>query len=362
MKPSALQPAADVGPAPTDGRQRVLIVDDERDILEEMAELLESKGLSVQTAGSAAEALKLLAADSDLNTVVSDIRMPLIDGVEMIDRAMQEPALRDRPLRFIMVTGHATLADAQRSIRASAVDFVPKPINTDQLLLAISRATAQIAEIRSRRRRQDELATKADAERRQRLEVSAQNVTLQAMVAAAREKAGGEAAGLGATLAKLADVLRRTVDVERHRRATPITNDVAPVFVEFLGQAAARFGLSISGLGPDEGANPQRKLPPPPTEDAVEALLLGLKLRGAASLTASANFGDGMSNLRLLPSATPGKAAQDEIDPLSVEAAQLALLAAEISVGRIGGTISIEAVDATRQAILIRLPVASDRR
>lgn len=353
MKATALQPA-DIGPAAADDRQRVLIVDDERDILEEMQELLENRGLSVQMASSAAEALTLLAGNPELNIVVSDIRMPLVDGVEMIDRAMQDPVLRDRPLRFIMVTGHATLADAQRSIRASAVDFVPKPINTEQLLLAIERAAAQIAEMQARRRRQEELAAKAEAERRQRLEVFAQNVTLQALVASARENAGGSRA----ILTKLADVLRRTVDGERHRRAVPRT-DAASHFAAFLGQAANQLGVSVSASGLDGGAKP-RGLPLPAIEDAVEALLLGLKLRGAGSLLVNAGGGDGTSELRLQPNAAPEQAAQGDIDPFAAEAAQLALLAAEISVGRLGGTMSIEDVDAARQAILIRLPVALD--
>lgn len=361
MSTAAPQPAmTDPRPVTSDGRQRVLIVDDERDILEEMGELLEKRGLSVRMASSAAEALKLLAGDPDLNTVVSDIRMPLVDGVEMIDRAIHDPALRDRPLRFIMVTGHATLADAQRSIRASAVDFVPKPINTDQLLRAIARAAEQIAEIRSRRSRQRELAAKADAERRQRLEIAAQNVTLEALVAAARGKAGGKAAGLGETLAELADVLRRTVDRDRHRRATPYDRDVAPDFAAFLGQAASRLGLAISGSSLDVDAKHPRGLPSPPVEDAVEALLLGLKLHGAGSLTVDADFGEGRSELRLLPDAAPHQVAQSEIDPFAAEAARLAFLAAEISLNRIGSMMSIEDADAARHTVLVRLPVLSD--
>lgn len=362
MNTSALQPARDDGPAPTEERQRVLIVDDEREILEEMGELLVSRGLSVQMAGSAVEAMKRLAADPELNTVVSDIRMPTVDGLEMIDLAQQDAALRDRPLRFIMVTGHATLEDAQRSIRANAVDFVPKPINVGQLLGAISRASAQISEAQLRRRRQEELATKIDAERRRRLDLSAEVVTLQAR-AELIQKSEGAAAGFGTELARLADVLRRAVDSERHRTPTLIDKDLALVFAEFLVQVAGHLGFAISGPRLGEGGDARHKrLPPPPTEDAVEALLLALKLRGAAALSLSADFGDAMSKLHLLPSAPADKAAPDDIDPFMNEAAQLALLAAEISIGRIGGTMSIENVNDTQQAIQIRLPNAADTR
>mgnify|MGYP003343990426 CR=1 FL=1 len=362
MNTSALKPAADNGPAPTEERQRVLIVDDEREILEEMGELLESRGLSVQMAGSAVEAMKRLAADPELNTVVSDIRMPTVDGLEMIDLLQKDAALHDRPLRFIMVTGHATLNDAQRSIRANAVDFVPKPINIDQLLEAISRARAQISEARLRRRHREELATKIDTERRRRLELSAEVMTLQAK-AEQIQKWGGAAAGFTAELARLADVLRRTVDSERHRTPTLIDRDLAPVFAEFLVRVAGHFGFDISGPRLDEGGDARHKrLPPPPTEDAVEALLLALKLRGAASLSVSADFGDAMSKLHLLPSAPAGKASADEIDLFMSEAAQLALLAAGISVARIGGAISIEDIDDTQQAIQIHLPNAADGR
>lgn len=345
------------GSAQTPGRMRVLIVDDEQDILAEMRELLEGKGFSVEVAASAADALGHLTADPELNTIVSDIRMPLVDGVEMIDRATSDPALRDRPLRFIMVTGHATLADAQRSIRARAVDFVPKPIDTRQLLRAIERAGEQIAEIRAEQRQQALLAAKMEAERRQRLEVSAQNVTLEALVAAARTAANGTAAGVGAALTRLGEVLRRTVDCDRHRGVAAGGADVA-TFGTFLAQAAAQIGLSISD--PGSAAEKPRRVPSATVEDAVEALLLGLKLRGAAKLALSADADAGRSGLRLLPEEHLDGIGSAAADPFAAEAAQLAFLAAEISIGRIGGRMSIEDVDADRQAVVIAFPVSPD--
>ena len=336
-----------------------MIVDDEQDILIEMRELLESKGFSVEAAANAAEALKHLAADPQLNIVVSDIRMPLVDGVELIDRAISAPALKERPLRFIMVTGHATLADAQRSMRARAVDFVPKPIDTRQLLQAIERAGAQIAEVRAEQRQQASLVAKMEAERRQRLEVSAQNVTLEALVTSATRPASGAATGVGATLTQLGEVLQRIVDGERHARVAVDAADVA-TFATFLSQAAAQIGLSISD--PDGGAVKPRRIPPPPVEDAVEALLLGLKLRGAAKLALRADTDAGRSSIHLVPEEHLDGIGSAAADPFAVEAAQLALLAADISIGRVGGRMTIEDVDADRQAIAIAFPVSPDGR
>lgn len=333
-------------------RQRVLVVDDENDILEEMRELLESKGFAVSVAASAADALQQLAADPELNTVVSDIRMPLVDGVEMIDRAMSDPALQDRPLRFIMVTGHATLADAQRSIRASAVDFVAKPIDTGHLLRAIAQAGAQIAEELAARRSRRELAARMESERSQRLAVTAQNVTLEAL-AAARGPAGSEADSL---YGRLADVLRRTVDPQRHSNAAPRSAEVTAV-AAFLARAATGLDLSVSS--DDVQGERLRGIPAPAVEDAVEAVLLALRLNGADRLSIEVGR-DVPYGLRLIPDEADAPADAKAAGPFVAEAAQLALHAAGISLGRVGGTLSIEDLDADRQALRIALP-APDR-
>lgn len=338
------------------GRQRVLIVDDERDILDEMCELLDGKGFSVSVAASAAEALQLLTADPELNTVVSDIRMPMVDGVEMIDRAMGDPALRDRPLRFIMVTGHATLADAQRSIRASAVDFVAKPIDTSQLLRAIARAGAEIAEELSARRSQQELGSRMESERSQRLALMAQNVKLEAQVEVAQSAVDAGAAAGNGFYGRLAEVLRRTVDPQRHHHSVARRVEAAAV-AEFFACAAAELGLPVSGGGAP-GSRP-RGIPAPAVEDAVEAILLALRLNGADRLEIEASV-DAPNGLRLLPHASASPPETKAAVPLAAEAAQLALHAAEISLGRAGGTLSIEDIDAERQALRIALP-APDR-
>jgi CheY-like chemotaxis protein len=335
---------------PASGQSRILVVDDEKDILEEMQELLENKGFSVSIASSASEALRQLAADPYLNIVISDIRMPLVDGVEMIDRTSGDPALRDRPLRFIMVTGHASLADAQRSIRANAVDFVAKPIDTEQLMQAIGRAAAQIADEFASRRVQRELDAKAETERRQRLAALAQNVTLEALVAAARGAADSAGADTSPALKNLAEVLCRTIDAERHRQGAARDADCLSV-ATFLFQAARRHGLVAAGYGSE--AHP-RGIPEPAIEDGGEALVLALKLRGADRFSLEAN-GNG-SSLRLLPVSPQSSGGAGQAGTIEADAALLALQAAEISFSRVGATLTIEDVKPGNEAVTIAFP------
>ncbi len=102
---------------------RVLIVDDEHDVREPMAEFLRSEGFDVRTAGDGVEALEQLAtAPADI--VLSDVRMPRLDGMELLQRIRTEHP----DTRVIMFTAYGTEASAVAAIKAGASEYVLKPV------------------------------------------------------------------------------------------------------------------------------------------------------------------------------------------------------------------------------------------
>ncbi|GHC80225.1 sigma-54-dependent transcriptional regulator [Limoniibacter endophyticus] len=113
----------------------VLLVDDDRDLSAAIAQSLEIAGLSVQRAGSANQARTLLDENFS-GVVVSDVRMPGMDGLEFLDllHAM------DADLPVVLMTGHGDIPMAVRAMQTGAYDFITKPFATEQLVTSIRRA------------------------------------------------------------------------------------------------------------------------------------------------------------------------------------------------------------------------------
>ncbi len=114
---------------------RVLIVDDEQSFLEIICDTLQPLGCSVDTANNAKRALELLASRF-FDVVVLDVRMPDMDGLELLGKLVKERST----LQVIMLTGHGTVPMAVEAMRLGAFDFLLKPIEVDELMRSIRRA------------------------------------------------------------------------------------------------------------------------------------------------------------------------------------------------------------------------------
>lgn len=114
---------------------QVIFVDDEAAIREAVQQWLELSGLAVRTCATAAEVLTLLDADF-AGVLVSDVRMPGQDGLQLLDAVLQ----RDRDLPVIMVTGHGDVPMAVQALRQGAYDFIEKPFTPERLLDSLRRA------------------------------------------------------------------------------------------------------------------------------------------------------------------------------------------------------------------------------
>ncbi|HYQ25713.1 MAG TPA: sigma-54 dependent transcriptional regulator [Polyangiaceae bacterium] len=119
-------------------KPRILIVDDEPDVLTFMQELLQQKGYDVDIAQGAAEALSMLAERAPA-LLITDLRMPDLDGIGLLARLREQ----HRELPSIVLTAAGDLSTAIRAMRAGAADYLTKPIDVGALLLSIERVLAR---------------------------------------------------------------------------------------------------------------------------------------------------------------------------------------------------------------------------
>jgi len=117
---------------------RILVVDDEESMREFLRILLEKEGHQVTTAGDGAAALAL-ATKQDMDLIISDIKMPRLDGVGLL------AGLRQHGLEvpMIMVTAYASSDSAIQAMKHGAFDYITKPFKVDEVRLVIQRALAQ---------------------------------------------------------------------------------------------------------------------------------------------------------------------------------------------------------------------------
>jgi two-component system response regulator FixJ len=135
--------------------QVVHVIDDDVDVRQSLAFLLSTAGLAVRAHESAVAFLKVLPGIED-GCIVTDVRMPEIDGLELQRRLR---SLRNA-MPVIVMTGHGDVALAVEAMKAGAVDFIEKPFDDEVLLAAIRTALARggsareqashVAEVRSR--------------------------------------------------------------------------------------------------------------------------------------------------------------------------------------------------------------------
>ncbi|GIZ10831.1 sigma-54 dependent transcriptional regulator [Pseudomonas sp. NCCP-436] len=114
---------------------QVIVVDDEAAIREAIQQWLELSGLAVRTCGSADAAMALVDHDYP-GIVISDVRMPGSDGLQLLDRLMQ----LDADLPVILITGHGDVPMAVQALRQGAYDFIEKPFAPERLLDSVRRA------------------------------------------------------------------------------------------------------------------------------------------------------------------------------------------------------------------------------
>lgn len=120
-------------------KKTILLVDDEADLREVLDISLSDSGYNVLTAENSTQALNILN-DNDIPVVITDIKMPGIDGIELLRKIKS----KNPETEVIMLTGHGDLELAIKSLKHEATDFITKPINDDALEMALQRAFEKI--------------------------------------------------------------------------------------------------------------------------------------------------------------------------------------------------------------------------
>ncbi|WP_407178042.1 HAMP domain-containing protein [Bradyrhizobium sp. STM 3562] len=116
------------------GKTALLVDDDARNIFA-LSSVLERRGMKVLTATTGSEAVALVESNPEIAIVLMDIMMPQMDGYQTIGAIRQNPSFGRLPI--IALTAKAMKGDREKCLEAGASDYLAKPVNTEQLLLAI---------------------------------------------------------------------------------------------------------------------------------------------------------------------------------------------------------------------------------
>jgi UDP-3-O-[3-hydroxymyristoyl] N-acetylglucosamine deacetylase len=116
---------------------KVLIIDDEKSILESLSAILQDEGFAVSTARDGREGLAIFEREKP-KIVLLDVWMPEMDGLEVLKHVRE----KDPEAVVIVVSGHGTISTAVEAVKMGANDFLEKPLSIDKVLEVISRGLA----------------------------------------------------------------------------------------------------------------------------------------------------------------------------------------------------------------------------
>jgi DNA-binding NtrC family response regulator len=119
-------------------REKVLLVDDEKEFIETLAERMQNRGMDVSSTTSAVEALKM-AEEEAYDAIILDLKMPEMDGIEVLATLKE----RHPELQVILLTGHATVQKGIEAMKLGAMDFLEKPFDIKVLSEKIKKAHTQ---------------------------------------------------------------------------------------------------------------------------------------------------------------------------------------------------------------------------
>ena len=126
--------------------ETILIVDDEINYTLILAAVLEDEGFETLTANSAKEALATLS-ESDVDLVLTDMKMPAMDGIDLLERIKKE----DADLPVIMMTAHGTVEKAVEAMQKGAYNYILKPFDNERLVLYVNKAVSMYRVVKENR-------------------------------------------------------------------------------------------------------------------------------------------------------------------------------------------------------------------
>lgn len=117
------------------GQGRILVIDDEDIVRTSCSRALVPEGYEVKAAKNGLEGLKMIS-DEKFDLVLTDLKMPDMDGIEVLKRIKEEWP----EIEVIIITGYQTVDTAVKSIKLGAFDYIEKPFTPDALVAAVAKA------------------------------------------------------------------------------------------------------------------------------------------------------------------------------------------------------------------------------
>jgi len=130
--------------------ETILIVDDEKNYLTILSAVLEDEGFEVMTAPGGREALEVHKT-SDLDLIVTDMKMPAMDGIELLENIKSV----DPDLPIIMMTAHGTVDKAVEAMQKGAYSYILKPFDNERLIIYVKKAISMYQVVKENRRLRD---------------------------------------------------------------------------------------------------------------------------------------------------------------------------------------------------------------
>ena len=120
--------------APANDVKRVLVADDELNMRRVLEAMLRREGYDVVTAANGAEALSGMSAG--VHTVITDLKMPVLDGMALLKKLSAE--YPDVPV--VMITAHGSVENAVEAVKLGAFDYLEKPFEQEQIRQVVAKA------------------------------------------------------------------------------------------------------------------------------------------------------------------------------------------------------------------------------
>ena len=130
-------------------REKVLLVDDDDLLVRSLKMLLWNEGLSVTTLTSGKEAIRIIDEEK-FDIIVTDIKMPDVDGLELVNRVRNSEINDIKETAVIVITGCASDETPIEALKLGAVDYLLKPLETADFMNSIMKARAVLAERREK--------------------------------------------------------------------------------------------------------------------------------------------------------------------------------------------------------------------
>jgi DNA-binding NtrC family response regulator len=122
---------------------KILIVEDDAAMRRSCAKVFLLKGFEVVGASSASEALDEIRMSGDIDIVLTDLKLPGMDGVALLEEIKQ----LDATIEVILMTGYGSIKNAVNAMKHGAADYITKPFDTDELLMTVGKIV-QLSDLR----------------------------------------------------------------------------------------------------------------------------------------------------------------------------------------------------------------------